>query len=320
MPANETNEFANDVLKGLSANPKHLLSKYFYDERGSELFKKIMHMPEYYLTDCEMEIIKTHKQSIFETISDKIKSFELIELGAGDGMKTKVLLKHLFESKADFKYVPIDISETAVENLELEIKALFPELEVSGQIGDYFHLLEEMSRKNCTRKVLMFLGSNIGNMDHEQSLDFLGKLHAVMHRNDLLLIGFDLKKDPDIIKKAYNDPHGITEAFNLNLLQRINNELQADFKLAQFRHTEYYDPATGAAKSYLISLSEQQVHLAALGKTFDFQKDERIYMEMSQKYDLELIRELAENSGFEIVRNYTDNRQFFIDSIWKPNN
>ena len=193
-------------------------------------------------------------------------------------------------------------------------------MKVSGQIGDYFQLLEEMSRKNCVRKVLMFLGSNIGNMDHEQSHNFLGKLHAVMHRNDLLLIGFDLKKDPDIIKKAYNDPHGITAAFNLNLLQRINNELQADFNLSQFRHKEFYDPLTGAAKSYLISLSEQKVHVVALGKIFDFQKDECIYMEMSQKYDLEMIQELAENSGFEIVRNFTDNRQFFADSIWEPKN
>lgn len=318
MPANETNEFANDVLEGLSSEPKFLQSKYFYDEQGSEIFQEIMHMPEYYLTDCELEIIKTHKQSIFETISDKIKSFELIELGAGDGMKTKILLKHLFESKADFKYVPIDISETAIENLELEIKALFPELEVSGQIGDYFHLLEEMSRKSCARKMLMFLGSNIGNMEHEESLEFLSKLRTVMNRRDVLLIGFDLKKDPEIIKKAYNDPHGITAAFNLNLLQRINNELQADFKLAQFQHIEYYDPATGTAKSYLISLCEQPVHLAALGKTINFEKNESIYMEMSQKYDLEMIRELAENSGFEIVRNFTDKRQFFMDSIWKP--
>jgi L-histidine Nalpha-methyltransferase len=320
MTPNETNEFANDVLKGLSANPKHLLSKYFYDERGSELFKKIMHMPEYYLTDCEMEIIKTHKQNIFETISDKIKTFELIELGAGDGMKTKILLKHLYESKADFRYIPIDISATAIENLELEIKALFPEINVSGQIGDYFHLLEEMSRKSCALKVLMFLGSNIGNMEHEESLEFLSKLRAVMNRHDVLLIGFDLKKDPEIIKNAYNDPHGITAAFNLNLLQRINNELQADFKLAQFRHKEFYNPLTGKAKSYLISLCEQQVYVAALGKTFDFRKDEGIYMEMSQKYDLEMIQELAENSGFEIVRNFTDNRQFFMDSIWKPKN
>jgi L-histidine Nalpha-methyltransferase len=319
MSENNINEFANDILEGLLSEPKFLQSKYFYDEQGSKLFQAIMHMPEYYLTDCELEIIEAHKQGIFETISNQANTFELIELGAGDGLKTKVLIKHLYETKADFRYIPIDISATALIKLEKEINILFPELHVSGQIGDYFHLLEEMSHKSSTRKVLMFLGSNIGNIEHEESLAFLGKLRAVMNRRDLLLIGFDLKKDPGIIKKAYNDPHGITAAFNLNLLQRINNELQADFNLAQFRHTEYYDPATGTAKSYLISLCEQQVHLAALGKTINFEKNESIYMEMSQKYDLEMIRELAENSGFEIVRNFTDNRQFFTDSIWKPN-
>jgi L-histidine Nalpha-methyltransferase len=320
MTETQTYEFANDVLEGLSSAPKFLQSKYFYDKRGSELFQQIMHMPEYYLTDCEMEIIESHKHGIFETISDMGKHFELIELGAGDGMKTKVLLKHLYDNKADFRYVPIDISGTVVENLEHEIKSLFPEIKVNGQIGDYFQLLEEMSRKSCSRKVLIFLGSNIGNMNYEQSFEFLGKLRAVMHRIDLLFIGFDLKKDPEIINKAYNDPHGITAAFNLNLLQRINNELQADFNVAKFRHTEYYDPATGTAKSYLISLSDQKVNVAALGKTFDFKKDEGIYMEMSQKYDLEMIQDLAEKSGFEIVRNFTDNQQFFIDSIWKPKN
>lgn len=311
-------DLAADTSKGLSANPKYLLSKYFYDERGSELFQQIMHMPEYYLTDCEMEIIKTHKQGILETICDQSLVFELIELGAGDGMKSKVLLKHLCKNNTDFKYIPVDISETAVENLVLDIQALFPTLRVSGQIGDYFQLLQDMSQKSCARKVIMFLGSNIGNMDHEQSLEFLKKIRAIMHWNDLLFIGFDLKKDPGIINKAYNDPHGITAAFNLNLLQRINNELQADFNLDQFRHTELYDPATGTAKSYLISMCRQQVRIAALGKTYDFEKDEGIYMEMSQKYDPEMISELAGSSGFEIVRNFTDQRQFFINSIWKP--
>jgi L-histidine Nalpha-methyltransferase len=310
-------ELADDTTKGLSAQPKFLLSKYFYDEHGSKLFREIMLMPEYYLTDCEMEIIETHKQTIFEIISNPTKSFELIELGAGDGMKTKILLAHFFSQNADFRYIPVDISASAVRKLENEISSLIPELRVNGRIGDYFQLLEEMGREGSKKKLLMFLGSTIGNMNHEESLDFLGKLRAVMQTNDLLLIGFDLKKDPEVIKKAYSDPHGITAAFNLNLLQRINDALEADFNLEHFRHVETYDPDTGTAKSYLISQTRQQVHVSKLDKTFTFEKDEPIYTEMSQKYDEEMIQNLADHSGFEVVRNFTDRRHYFLDSIWK---
>jgi L-histidine Nalpha-methyltransferase len=310
-------ELADDTLKGLSAQPKFLLSKYFYDERGSKLFREIMLMPEYYLTDCEIEIIENHKQTIFETISNPTKSFEVIELGAGDGMKTKILLDHFFSQNADFRYIPVDISASAVRKLQREINKMIPELKVDGRIGDYFQLLEEMGRTGNKRKLLMFLGSTIGNMDYKESLDFLGKLHAVMQMNDLLLIGFDLKKDAEVVKKAYSDPHGITAAFNLNLLQRINDELQADFNLEHFRHVETYDTDTGTAKSYLISQTRQQVHVKKLHKTFIFEKDEPIYMEMSQKYDAEMIRALAHHSGFEVVRNFTDRRNYFVDSIWK---
>jgi len=161
-----------------------------------------------------------------------------------------------------------------------------------------------MGREGSKKKLLMFLGSTIGNMNHEESLDFLGKLRAVMQTNDLLLIGFDLKKDPEVIKKAYSDPHGITAAFNLNLLQRINDALEADFNLEHFRHVETYDPDTGTAKSYLISQTRQQVHVSKLDKTFTFEKDEPIYTEMSQKYDEEMIQNLADHSGFEVVRNF----------------
>ncbi|MBW6497007.1 MAG: L-histidine N(alpha)-methyltransferase [Bacteroidales bacterium] len=318
MSEYETNQFAKDVLAGLSSEPKYLLSKYFYDDRGSKIFQEIMQMPEYYLTDCELEIIKTHKQDILEAIFTHARAFDLIELGAGDGMKTKILLEYLYDKKADFQYVPIDISGTTVKNLEHEIKALFPGIGVVGQIGDYFHLLEEMSRQNGVPKMLMFLGSNIGNMDQEQSIEFLGKLRSVMNLNDLLLIGFDLKKDPEIIMKAYDDPHGLTAAFNLNLLQRINRELNADFDTDNFRHVETYDADSGTAKSYLISQQEQSVYVGSLNQTFGFRKGEVIYMEMSQKYDMEMIRGLAENSGFEIVRNFNDKRQFFTNSIWKP--
>ncbi len=310
-------DLAADTYKGLSSKPKYLLSKYFYNKRGSKLFQKIMHMPEYYLTDCELEIIKNHKQAIFEAISGLDNAFDLIELGAGDGLKTKVLLAHFYEYQAPFRYVPIDISATAVRKLEEDIHALFPQMVIDGQIGDYFHLLDAMSKQSHIQKVLLFLGSNIGNMDRKQSIDFLKKLRSVMQGKDLLIIGFDLKKDPHIIKLAYNDPHGYTAAFNLNVLQRINDELQADFNLSRFSHIESYNPETGTAKSFLVSECEQKVQVSAIDETFDFEKGEAIYTEMSQKYDMDMILDLADHSGFEIVRNFTDHRQFFMNSIWK---
>ena len=184
-------------------------------------------------------------------------------------------------------------------------------------MGDYFRLIEKINGYNQSKKILLFLGSNIGNYNENETLNFLNKLKSVMHSGDLLFIGFDLKKDPEIILKAYNDPHGHTAAFNLNLLQRINNELNANFVLHNFRHHEVYNPQSGTAKSKLISLEKQEVYIYDLNKTISFEKGETIFMEMSQKYDIKMIMDLADNSGFKIVRNFYDKRQYFVNSLWK---
>ncbi len=308
-------EFATEVNTGLTAEPKYLHSKYFYDDRGSEIFEQIMRMPEYYLTDCELEIFEKQKTSLCDDFIPENGAFELVELGAGDGLKTKQLLKELLDREIDFTYSPIDISQQAVQQLQNKLWQELPGVKIHGLIGDYFHLIEGLN--GSKPKVILFLGSNIGNFSHEKSLSFLKQLHKVLNSGDKLLIGFDLKKDPEIILKAYNDPHGLTASFNLNLLQRMNKELGADFILENFRHIETYHPKTGTAKSFLISQCKQQVHFAELDKTFSFENDERIFMEMSQKYDSEMIHSLAENTGFEVVSNFTDSRQFFINSIWE---
>lgn len=310
-------DFASDVLTGLSLENKQLSSKYFYDDRGSRIFQDIMQMPEYYLTDCELEIFKSKKHEIYESFVNGDSKYDLIELGAGDGLKTKVLLSHFTKQKASFEYIPIDISEEAVKNLVLEIKSELPNVMVEGKIGDYFKLMEEINNYDNSKKILLFLGSNIGNFDYKEAIDFLKNLKGVMHANDMLFIGFDLKKEPEIILDAYNDPHGHTAAFNLNLLLRINNELGADFDLQAFKHEEFYDPLSGTAKSYLISLNQQNVKINKLDFDISFAKDERIFMEMSQKFDMELVSELADKSGFQIVRNFYDKRQYFMNSLWK---
>ncbi len=310
-------DFGNDVRIGLSSQQKFLSSKYFYDANGSRIFQDIMHMPEYYLTNCELEIFESKKQEIFEVFTNGENKYDVIELGAGDGLKTKVLLSHFHNQNASFDYIPIDISEKAVKNLVTDLELELPEIKINGKVGDYFQLMEEINQHDHSKKILLFLGSNIGNYNERDSINFLKKLRSVMHPKDLIFIGFDLKKDPEVILKAYNDPHGHTSAFNLNLLQRINNELNANFKLQNFKHHEAYDSQRGTAKSFLISLKKQEVEILDLNEIISFKERETIFMEMSQKYDMEMIDGLATKSGFEIVRNFYDKRQYFVNSIWK---
>lgn len=307
--------FETDTLTGLSANPKYLSSKYFYDSRGSEIFNEIMRMPEYYLTDCELEIFTIFKRLIIKAFVSKEKEFELIELGAGDGLKTKILLAHLLENNYKFKYIPIDISSRAIQGLQSDLQKNLPDLEFDGLIGDYFQLIAGLN--GSKQKVVLFLGSNIGNFSEDKSIQFLKRLNDVLNPGDQLLIGFDLKKEPEIILKAYNDPHGLTAAFNLNLLQRINQELDADFLPENFCHLEVYNPESGTAKSFLISKKAQTVHIQKPGRTFYFKENEKIFMEMSKKYDMPMIEKLAEQSGFDITANYFDSRQWFVNSLWK---
>ncbi|MDT8394170.1 MAG: L-histidine N(alpha)-methyltransferase [Bacteroidales bacterium] len=307
--------FETDTLKGLSAKPKYLSSKYFYDAQGSKIFEEIMRMPEYYLTDCEIEIFQTHKLQITHAFGNPEKEFELIELGAGDGLKTKILLAHLLENKNKFKYIPIDISAKAINDLQHDLAKNLPGLKFDGLIGDYFQLIAGLN--GFKQKVILFLGSNIGNFDEGKSSHFLRQLNEVLNPEDQLLIGFDLKKDSEIILPAYNDPHGLTAAFNLNLLHRINNELDANFIPESFFHQETYDAETGTAKSFLVSKKSQSVQIRKLEKTFHFNENEKIFMERSQKYDLPMIEALAGQSGFEITANYFDSRNWFVNSLWR---
>jgi len=313
----QKSEFLQDTLKGLTSNPKYLSSKYFYDERGSKIFQDIMRMPEYYLTDCELEIFKTQQQKILNDFTNGPEGFDVLELGAGDGMKTKVLLKHFVNKKVRFTYSPVDISSTVINKLIKDLQKEIPDLHVEGLKGDYFKMISSFRDKISKRKIILFLGSNIGNFSLEDSLDFLIKLRKSMNKNDLLFIGFDLKKEDSLILDAYNDASGHTAAFNLNLLYRINTELDSNFDLDNFYHEEVYNAESGKAESFLISKVDQKVTVKKMEKIFFFAKGEKIFTEMSQKFDVSMIEELAEKSGFKIVRNYFDKRQYFMNSLWR---
>lgn len=314
---NNSDHFLNDVLTGLQSDPKHLSSKYFYDKTGDELFQKIMAMPEYYLTRCELDIFKNKTSELAEAIRFDDQPFDLIELGAGDAMKSTYLLKYLSEKRADFTYMPIDISGNILSVLENNLKDKLPEINIKTLEGEYFQMLKKAMKLSSRRKVILFLGGNIGNMTSKEAEKFCTSLHQLLNSGDIVLIGFDLKKNPFTVLNAYSDKSGITAEFNLNLLTRINRELGGNFDIEQFEHYESYDPITGACRSFLISLKNQQVKIEE--ETIDFAENEVIDMEVSQKFSKSDIEYLAEKSGFSITRNISDSKEWFIDSIWKVN-
>jgi len=308
-------EFEKEVYQGLTDNPKHLSSMYFYDKKGDKLFQDIMAMPTYYLTDSEYEILESNKEEISNLFTG-FGSFDLIELGAGDGKKTKILLKEFSDQKIDFTYVPIDISDNALNQLQNSIEKELPEVQVQPFQGTYFEALKEInSREN--RKIILFLGSNIGNLEHEQAVVFMNKIQQLMKPEDLLFMGFDQKKNPQTILDAYNDKEGVTAAFNKNVLARINTELNANFDLDQFLHWEVYNPETGTAKSYLVSKIEQTVQIENLELTVNFNQWETIHTEISQKYDDEIINWLAKESGLKMTTSYESTTYGYKNCVFK---
>ncbi len=312
------NTFAEDVIRGLSATPKFFSSKYFYDDEGSRLFQEIMKLPEYYLTRAEFEIFSTQTKEIFSSFATDNSPFDLIELGAGDGTKTFLLVDYFLKQKAEFTYVPIDISSEALESLTKKFTAQFSNLSIHTEQGDYFRTLETFKTKSNKRKVILFLGSNIGNFSQIQAHEFFRGLRALMNEDDVLFIGFDLQKNPHTILQAYDDAQGVTAAFNLNLLTRINRELGADFYPENFLHYAIYHPIDGAARSFLISKIDQTVNINSLNKKFEFAVWEPIFMEISQKYNLAMIDALAQSSGFRVEKNLFDSKKFYTNSVWKP--
>ncbi len=306
--------FAHDVLIGLSQPNKSLPCKYIYDDNGSDLFCKIMVLPEYYLTDCEMNVLSTHRERISNLIGNE--HCNLIELGAGDGTKTKILIDHLLENDHDIQYCPVDISESAVTDLSEHLSLQYPRLEINGLVTDYFEGLKWLSRQDSSRNVVLFLGSNIGNFSPDESISFLKHLRASINNGDYLLIGFDLKKDIDMMVRAYNDSQGITEQFNTNILSRINRELGGEFDLDRFRYRSIWDEHCNAIKSYQVSSRDQEVHIRDLNTTFTFDENEPIHTESSHKFTIDQCTGMAKATGFSVVEHFFDEQHYFVDSLW----
>lgn len=307
--------FADDIFAGLTAKRKHLSSKYFYDDAGSHIFQQIMNMPEYYPTNCEFEILSQQSEKILSRLNFSQK-FNIVEFGSGDGFKTKQLLKAFLNKAADFTYIPIDISQEANDILQANILKVLPNIDMQPKTGDYFDVLNELSATKAPN-LFLFLGGNLGNYKADEAHALLEKFAKGMKKGDKMVLGLDLKKNPRIIQKAYDDPHGITKAFNMNLLKRMNNELKMDIALDQFDFYCHYNPENGEVNSYLTSLKLQYVYSEVLDTTFTFEKDEMIWTELSKKYSLNEITDLAESLNFKVVENFLDCRHYFTDSLWE---
>ena len=308
-------EFKRDVLLGLSNFPKSLPCKYIYDEAGSNLFKKITELPEYYLTRSELQIFSENGDFFGNLLRNLICN--IVEFGVGDGQKTRILLRHLKENKITFRYYPVDISSSAMDELISTLKIDFNDLESTGLVADYSCDLTCLKNMKTGTNLVLFLGSNIGNMDFNSSINFLKNIRRSLNTGDYLLIGFDLKKDAIILQNAYNDSQGISEKFNKNLLNRINKELGGTFDLTLFSYLSIYDKKEGAIISKLTSEKQQNVKISSLKKVFSFKKGESIHTESSYKYNQNDIFYIAQKSGFSIIENLYDKKHFFTNSLWQ---
>jgi dimethylhistidine N-methyltransferase len=302
-----------DVLEGLRGSQKFLPSKWFYDDAGSRLFQQIMALPEYYLTRAEQGILLNKSDDLLKLIAPDGLAVDMIELGSGDGAKTISLCEAMLRHGVESVYYPIDVSDHALAELEARFRTELPEQRLRPILGDYFE--KWPSTPPSHRQAVMLFGSNLGNLDREQSIQLLSRIRTRLLVGDVMLLGLDLKKDPAKILSAYNDAQGVTAAFNLNLLRRLNRELDMDFDLEQFSHYATYSPLDGAARSFLVSKRRQLVRSKALNCEFSFARGEAIYTEQSQKYSLEAIEELATASGFELASTVTDDLGWYTIAL-----
>ncbi len=293
-----------EILSGLRQAEKTIPPKFFYDERGSQLFDAITQLPEYYPTETELEIMRTHIGEITELIGPRTS---LIEFGSGSSLKTRILLKHLHDLAT---YVPVDISEHHLLASAAELRAEFPDLEILPVVADFtrrFDLPETTVRPS--RNLVYFPGSTIGNFTHDIAIELLEVMYAGAGPGGALLIGVDLQKDPDIIERAYNDSEGVTAEFNLNVLKHLNREFGADFDVGAFTHRAHYNEVEGRIELRLVSTEKQDVRIG--DEAFAIGKDETILTEYSHKYTLDDFAHLAARAGFEVRRVWTDAAALF---------
>ena len=308
-------EFAEDVKLGLSAKSKYLKPKYFYDHRGSELFEEICRQPEYYLTRTEASILRTYSPTI--AYLQCYDSIAIIELGSGSSSKTRILIQTFLGTKQkSIYYYPIDISHSILQNTVKILSNEFHNIQIVGLAADFLEGIDKanqlISYKNISaKKIIVFLGSSVGNFEHKEAVSFLKPLVDRMNEYDLLLVGFDLHKGEKILNAAYNDSAGITAKFNMNILTRINRELGGEFDLTLFKHCAFYNKDKRRIEMHLVSTYKQHVHIREIDKTVDFERGESIHTENSYKYTLKQIGALAKRCNLKVRKHFTDPNCWF---------
>jgi len=309
----DSNAFASDVRAGLTRTAKALPPKYFYDELGSRLFEAICCLPEYYLTRAESEILRTSSAEIVASVEGPVR---LLELGSGSAEKTRYLIDAFLAKQPQLHYLPVDISDSSLELASQRLLRLYPRLRITAFAADYFTALQALAKRvpadpHC-RTVALFLGSNIGNFGRrDESREFLHMVRKLLRPQDALLLGADLKKSNDVLIPAYDDALGVTAAFNLNLLERINRELDGNFDVRKFKHRATYNDELGRIEIDLISLERQVVSIRALDLEVTFEESETICTEHSYKFDCDQLSALARDTGFSLARTWFDRAHLF---------
>jgi dimethylhistidine N-methyltransferase len=310
--------FADDVRQGLTSTPRSIPPKYFYDDLGSQLFIAICRLPEYYLTRAESEILRHHADEIVASFGWPVR---ILELGSGSAEKTRYLIEAALSRQGTLHYVPVDISPVSLEQSGAELLRAYPDLSITGYAADYFTALTAMAETGVpgpgdTRTMALFLGSNIGNFNQDETLAFLRAVRQVLRRGDALLVGADLKKSPDVLVAAYDDALGVTAAFNLNLLARMNRELDGNFDVKKFAHRAVWNESQGRMEMYLLSRVDQSVRLGALDLDVQLAEGESIHTENSYKFDLDQLSDYARSSGFTLARTWFDSQHLFSFNLF----
>lgn len=307
-------DFAQDIRRGLSSNPKQLYPKYLYDELGSRLFEAICEVDEYYLTRAEDEILTTHAHEIVATIPE---SDTLIELGSGSAEKTRKIIEAFIRQRGELLFVPVDISASALAESSHALLDSYPQLRINAYAADYFQALDALQLADAKPVLVLFLGSNIGNFEPADALNFMRAIRRVLRPGDALLLGADLKKDRRTLEAAYDDSLGVTRSFIVNELERINRELGANFDLWTFGLRSIYNEALGRVEIYLESLRPQTVEVRGLELTLDFKAGERIHVENAYKFDLDGLRLLGRQSGFDLKQTWLDKKERFSSNLFR---
>jgi L-histidine Nalpha-methyltransferase len=303
--ANEATALA--VREGLSSTPKWLPAKLFYDEAGSALFEQITELPEYYLTRTERAIFENFAAEILQAAGP---SLTLVELGAGTAAKTCILIEELLRRQPRVLFYPIDVSPSALQEATVQLGRQFPHLRVNPIIADYTGGVEALSRISG-RKLVLYIGSSIGNFEPDESVRLLRRIRRTLRAGDALLLGADFAKSPKILIPAYDDPQGVTAAFNKNILARINRELEANFDLDAFRHVAQWNRRCSRMEMFLESAVAQGVFVPVLDMDISFAKEERIHTENSYKYTMEMIESILRESGFKLEKSWQDRQKWF---------